>query len=135
MYDFLWQLIDMCRTALRMRSPEELKREVAERKKAEQALKRANDELERRVWERTAQLARTNATLKTSEEHLQQDITARKQTEEALRRSEECFRGAIVNAPIPVIMHAEDGEFLQISKAWNLLSGYTRAELPNYQRW
>src|SRR5438046_1639295 len=115
MYDFLLQLVDMFRTALRMRTPEELEREVGERKKAEKALKRANDELERRVWERTAQLARTNATLKKSEERLQHDVTARKQTEEALRHSEEQFRRAIVDAPIPIIMHAEDGEILQIS--------------------
>jgi PAS domain S-box-containing protein len=135
MYDFLLQLFDIFRTAIGMRTPEELEREVVQRKKAEKALKRANDELERRVWERTGQLARMNATLKTSEERLQRDITARMQTEEALRHSEEQFRRAIVDAPIPIIMHAEDGEILQISKAWTRLSGYTRADLPNYQTW
>jgi PAS domain S-box-containing protein len=135
MVDFLMQLLDLFRQALGLRTPAELEREVAERKRAERALKLANDELERRVLERTVQLARMNATLKTSEERLQQDVAARQQTEEALRHSEEQFRRAIVEAPIPVIMHAEDGEILQISNAWTRLSGYTRADLPNYQRW
>src|SRR5947209_3216562 len=135
MVDFLKQLVDMLRITLGLRTTEELAHEVGERKKAEQALKLANAELERRVWERTVNLARTNATLLTSEERLQLDITARKQTEEALRQSEEQFRRVIVDAPIPVIMHTEDGEILQISNEWSRLSGYTRADLPTYQRW
>ncbi|MBX9579974.1 MAG: PAS domain S-box protein [Gemmataceae bacterium] len=48
---------------LRLRSPEELGREVAERRKAEDALRRANDTLAARVAERTADLERANAEL------------------------------------------------------------------------
>jgi len=44
-----------------MRGPEELAREVEARKKAETALQQANDELERRIEERTAELASANA--------------------------------------------------------------------------
>ncbi len=48
---------------LSMRSPEELQREIELRKKAERALQQANDELERRIGERTAELAAANAKL------------------------------------------------------------------------
>ncbi|QDU73043.1 Autoinducer 2 sensor kinase/phosphatase LuxQ [Bremerella volcania] len=49
---------------LRLRSPEELEREIEARKQAEQALRESNDILEQRVQERVAQLDRANAEIK-----------------------------------------------------------------------
>ena len=63
------------------------------------------------------------------------DITKRKRAEEALRTSEEQFRRAIQDAPIPVIMHAEDGQVLQISKTWTELTGYGMEAIPNFDAW
>ena len=57
---------------------EAVKKELAERKQAEEALIKARDELELRVIERTNELAEVNV-------KLQDDITKRKQAEEALR--------------------------------------------------
>jgi PAS domain S-box-containing protein len=63
------------------------------------------------------------------------DITARKAAEERLRESEEQFRRAIEDAPIPVIMHAEDGEVIQISRTWTELTGYTLEDAPTFDAW
>ncbi|HYE14778.1 MAG TPA: CheR family methyltransferase, partial [Pyrinomonadaceae bacterium] len=63
------------------------------------------------------------------------DITERKRAQQALRESEEQFRRAIEDAPIPIIMHAEDGEVLQISRAWTELTGYTAEEVPTLHAW
>ena len=65
------------------------------RKRAEAALRRTYDELEQRVQERTAELAKAN-------QALQDEIAGRKQAEEMLRVSEDRFRVALRNSPITV---------------------------------
>ena len=65
---------------------------------------------------------------KTTGGQLGAQIVRYKRTEEALRLSEEHFRQSIKNAPIPVIMQAEDGEVLEVSKTWTELTGYTHEE-------
>jgi signal transduction histidine kinase/CheY-like chemotaxis protein len=53
-------LVPITPRALAMRSPEELLREIAERKRAEEALRQIQLDLEHRVAERTAELERAN---------------------------------------------------------------------------
>ncbi len=63
------------------------------------------------------------------------DITERKKAETAVKESEEQLRRAVEDAPIPMIMHAENGEVLQLSRAWTELTGYTLDEVPNFDTW
>jgi PAS domain S-box-containing protein len=60
-------------------------RDITERKRAEKALQDAHDELERRVKERTSELARAN-------EELQAEIIERKRAEREVRESEKGWR-------------------------------------------
>ncbi len=63
------------------------------------------------------------------------DITARKRAEQMLLASEEQFRRAIEEAPVPVIIQAEDGQVVQLSKTWTALTGYSAAELGSFEAW
>jgi PAS domain S-box-containing protein len=63
------------------------------------------------------------------------DITGRKRVEQALRESESRFRRAIMDAPFPIMIHADDGTIIHLSKQWTELSGYTYDEIPTMDDW
>jgi len=69
------------------------------RREAEEALRRAHDELERKVEERTAELRETNAALK-------DEIEERKRVERALRESQERL-SRIIDSAIDAIISVE----------------------------
>ena len=66
---------------------------------------------------------------------LQNKVEQYKISEQLIRNREEKHRRAIANAPIPIIIHAEDGEILQINRAWTELSGYGIKEIPTIADW
>ena len=49
--------------------------------------------------------------------------------------AEDRFRLAVIDAPAPIMIHAEGGEVLQVNKAWTELTGYTLGDLPTYAAW
>jgi PAS domain S-box-containing protein len=53
----------------------------------------------------------------------------------ALRKSEQQFRAAIDDAPIPVIIYGEDGRVLHVSRTWAELSGYDADNRTALQDW
>ena len=66
----------------------------------------------------------------------QHELTEQAQkAEAALAESEEQLSRAIEDSPIPVIMHAEDGEVLRISRSWTELTGYTIEDKSVLQTW
>jgi len=79
----------------------------------------------RRIKRGEDQLRRLNAEL--------EDLVAVRTA--SLRESEERFRRAILEAPIPIMICAEDGEILQINRVWTELTGYALQDLPTYSVW
>jgi PAS domain S-box-containing protein len=66
---------------------------------------------------------------------LASEVQERKKIEAQLRSSEQRFRNAIAQAPFPIIIHAEDGEVLQLSSTWTEITGYSRDDIPTIQTW
>ena len=63
------------------------------------------------------------------------EISDRKRAEIELKQSEERFRRAVVEAPFPIFIHAEDGENLHMSNTVTEITGYTREEIPGIEEW
>ncbi|MEA5509011.1 EAL domain-containing protein [Crocosphaera sp. UHCC 0190] len=66
---------------------------------------------------------------------LAHDITESLKAKLELKKSEKRFRRAIIHAPLPIIIHAEDGEVLQINDTWTELTGYTHQQIPTIAQW
>ena len=54
---------------------------------------------------------------------------------QALRESEDRFQKTVVNAPLPILIYAEDGEILHLSEGWTRLTGYTADDIPTLSAW
>ncbi|MFL5508281.1 MAG: hypothetical protein ACJ79J_01680, partial [Gemmatimonadaceae bacterium] len=52
------------------------------------------------------------------------NLEQRQAAEVSLRASEMRLRAAVQSAPYPLMLHASDGEILQLSEAWMTLTGY-----------
>jgi len=63
------------------------------------------------------------------------DITDLKQAEHDIKESEQRLSRIITDAPIPVMVHAEDGEILMLSRKWTELTGYSHVDIPNIKTW
>ncbi|MGN6527307.1 MAG: PAS domain S-box protein [Burkholderiaceae bacterium] len=63
------------------------------------------------------------------------DITERKRTEQALAQTEARFRRAVNACPLPMMIHADDGEVVEVNPAWIEQSGYPRDRLRTSREW
>ncbi len=111
-------------------------RDVTGKKRADEELRQARDELEKRVEERTEELSRAN-------EKLKQEIGERKKAEDALRQSEEEFRtlyeesvktqelyrSLLDSCADGVVVYDLDGNARYVSDAFTRMFGWTLEEV------
>ena len=62
-------------------------------------------------------------------------IASRHKSEESLRESEQRLRSAVLSAPYPLMLHAEGGGILQLSRAWTTLTGYDAEAMSTTGEW
>lgn len=96
--------------------------DITDRKEAEQRLQEAHDLLERRVAERTAELAQAN-------EALQTEITDRKQAERWLLESEERFRSCFELGQVGMAIASPNKQWMEVNQRLCQMLGYRGEEL------
>jgi PAS domain S-box-containing protein len=63
------------------------------------------------------------------------NLEQRQAAETSLRESEMQLRAAVQSAPYPLMLHASDGEILQLSEAWMTLTGYYSTPVTTTDEW
>ena len=89
--------------------------DITERRRAADALKKARDEIELRVTERTKELI--------------EEVAERKQAERALRESEERCRAVVDNSPTAISLKDTEGRYLLANKRYEEWFGISRGEI------
>ena len=97
-------------------------RDITEAVHAEEILKREHEELERRVEERTIELAKAN-------KKLQEEIHKRASAEKILKASEAKYRSLFERSRVPIMIATQNGGYLDVNPAASELFGYTKKEI------
>lgn len=96
--------------------------DITERKRAQEMLRRAHDELELTVRERTAALRAAN-------DALQAEAAEHRRTAEALRNSEALYHSLVEHVPMHVYRKDRDGRYVFANRQWCAAHGVTPKEL------
>jgi PAS domain S-box-containing protein len=63
------------------------------------------------------------------------DLGDRHLYQRALAHSDQRLRWALQHAPIPIMIHADDGQILELNQAWQRITGYSIEETPTLEAW
>ena len=98
-------------------------REIDQRRKAEEALRKAHNDLEKRVAERTYDLTK-------SVDELRKEIVERQRAEEALRGSEEKYRTLAENLSVGVFRSTPGpkGNYIEVNSTYIRMFGFENKE-------
>jgi len=100
-----------------------ISRDITELKHVEEELRKARDELEQRVLERTSELAEAN-------KQLALEIEEHRRTVETLRKSEKRFRDLVENSPTSIAIVQDDHIVYQNPEQRRLLGSLPRSIVP-----
>ncbi len=104
-------LIRLIPQALAIPSPAALHREIGERQRAEQEVRRANEALEARVADRTAELERMNIKLRA-------EARSREEAEDTSRKNRQLLETVIDNSPAVIYVKQVDGRYLLANRRY-----------------
>ncbi|MGO9571989.1 MAG: PAS domain S-box protein [Desulfomonilaceae bacterium] len=96
--------------------------DISDRKRADEALQKARDDLEHRVGERTAELVSAN-------QALEREIAERNKIEETLRESEKRYRELVEKANDIIYLTDAKGHFLVFNAVGLKITGYSQEEI------
>lgn len=123
-------LLPLVPRVLSMKSPEELEQEITARKAAEFELKHANESLEQRVAERTAELARVNESLWEEREWFRTTLTS---IGDAVITTDTAGRVTIMNQVSESLTgwSFEEAKGQPLSNVFNIINQQTREPVEN----
>jgi PAS domain S-box-containing protein len=106
---------------------ESVSAEIMERKQAQQALQKAHQELEKRVEERTRELAKTN-------KQLRREIEERERTEAELRESETKYSTLVEDSQTGIYID-QDEKIVFSNETFAKMYKYSKEELKGMESW
>jgi PAS domain S-box-containing protein len=62
-------------------------------------------------------------------------LSDRQLYQRALTESDQRLRWALQRAPIPILIHADDGQVIELNRAWQRITGYSIEEIPSLEAW
>jgi PAS domain S-box-containing protein len=115
-------LVRLIPRALAIPGPAALRREIEERQRAEQEVRRVNEELEARVADRTAELEAMNVRLRT-------EARQREEAEDANRRNRQLLEAVIDNSPAVIYVKQADGRYLLTNRRYEEIFHIGRGQM------